>query len=139
MKLLRHPEMTSTISSRFQACLCWWQRSDNTELRTQRSHKWAVLPSQEREEGVVFRRRASETSLFGVSCSVYGPEHAWKRYQMQESFYLEKRKTQNLKVPFLSSELAHTLSVECFSLNKSTSHLSLCLSLNSFCKETSRT
>ena len=35
--------------------------------------------------------------------------------------------------------MAHTLSVECFPLNKPTSYLSLCLSLNSFCNETSRT
>ena len=32
-----------------------------------------------------------------------------------------------------------TLCRACFSLNKSTSYLSLCLSLNSFCHETSRT
>ena len=34
--------------------------------------------------------------------------------------------------------MAHTLPVECFSLNNSTSYLSLCVSLNSFCYETSR-
>ena len=43
-------------------------------------------------------------------------------------------------VPFSPSEMAHTLSCGvCFSLNESTSYLSLCLSLNSFCNETSRT
>ena len=36
-------------------------------------------------------------------------------------------------------KMAHTLSVECFSLNKSTSYLSLCLSLNSFYNKISRT
>ena len=35
--------------------------------------------------------------------------------------------------------MAHTICGVCFSLNKSTSYLSLCLSLNSFCIETSRT
>ena len=35
--------------------------------------------------------------------------------------------------------MAHTLSMECFSLNKSTSYLSFCLSLSSFCYETLRT
>ena len=35
--------------------------------------------------------------------------------------------------------MAHTPSIECFFLNKSTSYLSLCVSLNSFCNETSRT
>ena len=36
--------------------------------------------------------------------------------------------------------MAHTLVCgECFSMNKSTSYLSLCLSLDSFCDETSRT
>ena len=37
------------------------------------------------------------------------------------------------------SEIAHTVCGVCFSLNKSTYYLSLCLSLNSFCNETSRT
>ena len=37
------------------------------------------------------------------------------------------------------SEMAHTVCGMCFSLNKSTYYLSLCLSLNSFCNETSRT
>ena len=32
--------------------------------------------------------------------------------------------------------MAHTLSTECFSPNKSTTYLVLCLSLNSFCNET---
>ena len=36
-------------------------------------------------------------------------------------------------------ELVHTLSMECFSLNKSTSYLSLCASLSFFCDETSKT
>ena len=35
--------------------------------------------------------------------------------------------------------MAHTVCGECFSMNKSTSYLSLCLSLDSFCDETSRT
>ena len=35
--------------------------------------------------------------------------------------------------------MAHAPSIECFFLNKSTSYLSLCVSLNSFCNETSRT
>ena len=50
-------------------------------------------------------------------------------------------KTDNPHAPvrFSPSRMAHTLSVECFSLSKSTSYLSLCLSLNSFCNETSRT
>ena len=34
--------------------------------------------------------------------------------------------------------MAHTLFVECLCLNKSTSYLSLCLSLSSFCDEISR-
>ena len=35
--------------------------------------------------------------------------------------------------------MAHTPSIECFLPNKFTSYLSLCVSLNSFCNETSRT
>ena len=38
----------------------------------------------------------------------------------------------------LPSEMAHTVCGVCFSLNKSTSYLSLCLCLNSFCVESSR-
>ena len=50
-------------------------------------------------------------------------------------------KTDNLHTLVLlsPSEMAHTVCGVCFSLNKSTSYLSLCLSLNSFCDETSRT
>ena len=39
----------------------------------------------------------------------------------------------------LPSEMTYSLSVECFSLDESTSYLSLCLLLTSFCNETSRT
>ena len=39
----------------------------------------------------------------------------------------------------LPSEMAHTVCGMCFSLNKWTSYLSICLSLTSFCNETSRT
>ena len=35
-------------------------------------------------------------------------------------------------------KMPHTLSMECFSLNKSTSYLSLCLSMNSFYNKISR-
>ena len=41
--------------------------------------------------------------------------------------------------PLLPSEMAHILPAECFSLNKSTSYLSLYFSLNSLCDEASRT
>ena len=41
--------------------------------------------------------------------------------------------------PGAALEMAYTVCRECFSLNKSTSYLSICLSLNSFCNETLRT
>ena len=49
-----------------------------------------------------------------------------------------------IKLAFLAIELIlcdgpHSVCGVCFSLNKSTSYLSLCLSRNSFCNETSRT
>ena len=54
-----------------------------------------------------------------------------------------KNEPQHISQPHSPSVMDHILSVcgVCFSpnLNKSISHLSLCLSLNSFCDETSRT
>ena len=65
--------------------------------------------------------------------------NSWGREESDTTEWLNNNKNKNCQPPTLvppsPSEMALTLSTECFSPNKSTTYLVLCLSLNSFCNE----
>lgn len=86
----------TTTNNNSEKAFHWWQLNNNTELRTQRSHKLASLSLlAERKFGL---QEAPLRRLFRVA-SGDEPGHAWgKGYPVQESFYLDKKKNQNLKV-----------------------------------------
>ena len=101
-----------------------------------RKLEWVTIPFSRGSSQL--RDQTQYTSLTSVSLAgvFFTTSPPWEAYEITKLYKNWQPHTLGLLLP---SEMAHTVCGMCFSLNKCTSYLSICLSLTSFCNETSRT
>ena len=101
-----------------------------------RKLEWVTIPFSRGSSQL--RDQTQYTSLTSVSLAgvFFTTSPPWEAYEITKLYKNWQPHTLGLLLP---SEMAHTVCGMCFSLNKCTSYLSICLSLTSSCNETSRT